>query len=192
MLLENGSVFAKLQADLHPGLFWRLVAFNWARQVEHAILEALATARDATTTHAHRLIAHGESVHHSLHLLESIALEVSSLLAIEVVAVKREKEEISSRVSSIFGVHRGDLRCIERQLADLHCISSLWREVKDVLSLGIHAFSGVWSDLVALSEHQTGPKTARLHIPADQQGQYFKGWVSRVESRRVLMPARGH
>lgn len=192
MLLENDSIFAKLQADLHPGLWWRLVTLNWARQVEHAILEALATAGDATTTHARRLIAHGESVHHSLRLLESIALEISSMLAIEVAAVKREKEEINSRVSSIFGMHRGDLRCIESRLANLHCISNLWREVKDVLSLGIYAFSGIRSDLAALNEHQTGPKTARLHVPANQQGQYFKGWVSRVESRRVLMPAQLH
>jgi hypothetical protein len=189
MSLENDSIFAKLQADLHPGLLWRLVTLDWARQVEHAILEALATAGDATTTHARRLIAHGESVHHSLRLLESIALDISSLLAIEVAAVKREKEEISSRVSSIFGMHRSDLWCIESRLADLHFISNLWREVKDVLSLGIYAFSGVRSDLAALSEHQTGPKTARLHVPANQQGQYFKGWVSRVGSRRVLMPA---
>jgi hypothetical protein len=190
MLLENDSIFAKLRADLHPSFLSRLVTVNWARQAEHAILEALATTGDATTTHARRLVTHGEPVYHSLRLLESIALDISSLLATEVAAVKREKEEINSRMSTIFGMHRGALRVLEGRLADLRCISDLWREARDLLSLGIHAFNGIQSDLAALSEHQTGPKTVRLHVPADQQDLNFKEWVRRLEARRVLMPAR--
>jgi hypothetical protein len=189
MLLENDSIFAKLQADLHPSFLSRLVTINWARQAEHAILEALATIGDATMTHAHRLVTHGEPVYHNLRLLESIALDISSLLATEVAAVKREKEEINSRMSTIFAMHRGALRVLEGRLADLHCIGNLWREARDLLSLGIHAFNGVQSDLAALSEHQTGPKIVRLHVPAGQQDLNFKGWVRRLEARRVLMPA---
>lgn len=192
MLLENDSVFAKLQADLHPGLLLRLVSFNWARQAEHAILEALTTAGDATTTHARRLVAHGESVYHSLRLLESVALDISSLLATEVAALAREKEEINSKVLTAFGIHRGALRILDGRLADLHHVGILWGEAKDSLSLAIHAFNGVRSDLVALSEHQMSPKTVRLHVPADQQSRYFKRWVARLEARRVLMPAQAH
>lgn len=192
MLLENDSVFAKLQVDLHPGLLSRLVSFNWARQAEHAILEALTTARDATITHAHRLVAHGESVYHSFRLLESVALDISSLLATEVAAVTREKEEINSKAFTAFGIHRGALRILDGRLADLHYICILWREAKDSLSLAIHAFNGVRSDLVALSEHQMDFKSARLHVPADQQSLYLKNWVKRLEARRVLIPAQVH
>jgi hypothetical protein len=192
MLLENDFVFAKLQVDLRPGLLSRLVTFNWARQPEHAILEALATAEDATTTHARRLVAHGESVYNNIIFLESAAVDISSLLATEVAVAKREKEEINARVSNIFGMHRGVLRILDGRLADLHCISNLWREARDLLSLGIHVFNGIRSDLTALSEHQTSPKTARLHVPANQQVRYFKGWARRLETRRVLMPARVH
>ena len=56
------------------------------------------------------------------------------------------------------------------------------------LSLGIYAFNGVGSDLTALSEHQSRPKTARLHLPADRQGFNLEGWVRRLDARRVLMP----
>ena len=63
-------------------------------------------------------------------------------------------------------------------------------EARVPLSLGIHAFNGVQSDLTALSEHQSGPKTARLHLPADKQGLNLKGWVRRLDARRVLMPAQ--
>ncbi|KAH9033064.1 hypothetical protein EDB85DRAFT_1890351 [Lactarius pseudohatsudake] len=36
MLLEHDAIFAKLQADLHPGLLSRLVAFNWAHRSKQA------------------------------------------------------------------------------------------------------------------------------------------------------------
>ena len=192
MLLENDSVFAKLQVNLRPGLLSRLVTFNWAHQAEHATLEALATAEDATTTHARRLVARGESVYNSLLFLESLAVDISGLLATEVAFVKREKEEMNARVSNIFGMHRGALRILDGRLADLHCITNLWTEARELLSLGIHVFNGIRSDLTALSEHQTSPKTARLHVPADQQVRYFKGWARRLETRRVFMPARIH
>src|SRR5882672_273537 len=169
MLLENDSVFAKLQVDLHPGLLLRLVLFNWARQAEHVILEVLMTTGDATTMHTHHLVVHGESVYHSFCLLETVALDISSLLATEVAAVTQEKEEINSKVLTAFGIHRGALCILDGRLADLHYIGILWGEAKDSLSLAIHAFNGVRSDLVALSEHQMGPKSARLHVPADQQ-----------------------
>ncbi len=190
MLLEHDVIFAKLRADLHPGLLSRLVAFNWAHRSKSAILEALALVRDATTTHARRLVMHGESVYHDLRFLESIALEISGLLAAEGAAVKREKEEINSKMLTFFGRHRGVLRILEGRGADLHCINSLWREARDSLSLGIHVFNGMQSDLMALSEHQTGPKTARLHVPIGKQDSNFKGWVRRIEARRVLMPAQ--
>lgn len=192
MLLENDSVFAKLQVNLRPGLLSRLVTLNWAHQAEHATLEALATAEDATTTHARRLVAHGESVYNNILFLESLAVDISGLLATEVAIVKREKEEISARVSNIFGMHRGALRILDGRLVDLRCITNLWTEARDLLSLGIHVFNGIRSDLTALSEHQTSPKIARLHVPADQQVRYFKGWARRLETRRVFMPARIH
>jgi len=192
MSLENDSVFAKLHADLHMGLLPRLMTFNWAHQAEHAILEALAIAEGATTTHARRLFVHGDSVYQGLRFLESIALDISSLLASEIASVKREKEEVVSKLSTAFGMHRGALRILEGRLSDLQCISDHWREARDLLSLGIQAFNGVRSDLAALSEHQAGPKSARLYVPVDQQKQYFKGWVRRLEARRVLMPAQVH
>ena len=169
MLLENDSVFTKLQVDLCPGLLSRLVTFNWACQSKHAILEALATAEDATTTHARHLVVHGESVYNNILFLESAAVDISSLLATEVAVAKREREEIDARISNIFGMHRGALRILDGRLADLHCISNLWKEARDLLSLGIHVFNGIQSNLTALSEHKTSPKTARLHVPADQQ-----------------------
>ena len=192
MLLENDSVFAKLQVNLCPGLLSRLVTINWASQAEHVILEALATAEEATTTHARCLVAHGESVYNNILFLESVAVDISSLLAIKVAVAKQEKEEINARISNIFGMHRGALRILEGWLADLHCISNLWREARDLLSLGIHVFNGIRSNLTALSEHQTSPKTARLHVPADQQVRYFKGWARKLETRRVLIPAWVH
>ena len=170
----------------------RFVTFAWARSDEHAILEALATAEEAATTHARRLVAHGESVYQNLRFLESVALDVSSILATELVAVEREKEEITSKLSTAFGMHRGTLRILERRLDNLHYISDLWREASNVLSLGVHTFNGVRCDLAALSEHQTSPQTARLHVPVDQQKRYFKEWVKRFEARRVLMPAQAH
>ena len=88
MLLENHSVFAKLQADLYTGLLSRLVKLIWIRQAEHVILKALATAEDAATTYAHRLFAHGDSVYQSLRLMESIALDISSSLSTEIASVK--------------------------------------------------------------------------------------------------------
>jgi len=192
MLLENDSVFAKLQVNLRPGLWSRLVTFNWAHQAEHATLEALATAEDATTTHARRLVAHGESVYNNILFLEFLAVDISGLLATEVAVAKREKEEINAWVSNIFGMHRGALRILDGRLADLHCITNLWTEARDLLSLGIHVFNGIQSDLTALSEHQTSPKIARLHVPADQQVRYFKGWARRLETCQVFMPARIH
>jgi hypothetical protein len=107
MSLKNNFVFAKLQVDLHPGLLSRLVTFNWAHQPEHAILEALATAEDAMMTHAHHLVAHGESVYNNIIFLESTTVDISSLLATEVAIAKWEKEEINAWVSNIFGMHHG-------------------------------------------------------------------------------------
>ena len=182
MLLENDFVFTKLQVDLCLGLLSRLVMFNWACQPEHAILEALATAEDATMTHARRLVAHGEAVYNNIIFLESAAVDISSLLATEVAVAKWEKEEINPWVSNIFGMHRGALRILDGRLADLHCISNLWREARDLLSLGIHIFNGIQSDLTALSKHQTSPKTARLHVPPNQQVRYFKWWARRLET----------
>jgi hypothetical protein len=190
MTLENDFIFAKLQADLHPSFLSRLMTFNWAHQAEQAILGALAISGDATTAHARRLVAHGESVYHSLRFLEAIALEISSLLAAEGAAVEREKEEINSRILTIFGWHRSALRILDGRVSELHRINHLWMEARDSLSLGIHTFNGVRSDLTALSEHQSGPKAARLHLPADEQDRSLKGWVGRLKARRVLMPAR--
>jgi hypothetical protein len=98
MLLEHDSIFTKLQADLHPSWFSRLFVFNWACYSKQAILEALALVGNAITAHTRRLVMHGESVHHDLHCLESIALEISSLFAAEGAAVKRKREEINSKV----------------------------------------------------------------------------------------------
>ncbi|KAI9429353.1 hypothetical protein H4582DRAFT_2065371 [Lactarius indigo] len=191
MLLEHNAIFTKLQADLHPGLLSRLVAFNWVHRSKQAIFsETLALIEDTTTAHARRLVMHGDSVYHDLRFLESIALEISSSLAAEGAAVRREKEEINSRSLTIFGGHRGALRILEGRGADLRRISNLWREATESLSLGIHAFNGVRSDLTALSEHQTGPKIAQFHVPADKQDSKFKGWVRGIEARRVLMPAQ--
>src|ERR1700730_8288173 len=183
MLLENDSIFAKLQTNLQPSLFSRLMMINWAHQAEQAIMEALVIAGHATTTHAHHLVAHGESVYHSLRLLESIALDISTLLLTEVAAVKQEKEEIVSRVLTVLGVHRGALRVLEDRLADLNDIRDVWREARGLLSLAIRTFNGVWSDIAALSEHRTSPKDACLHVPTDQQDQNLKGWVRRLEAR---------
>jgi hypothetical protein len=190
MLLEHDAIFAKLQADLRPGLLSRLVAFNRAHRSKQATLEALALVEDTTTAHAHRLVMHGDSVYHDLRFLESIALEISGLLAAEGAAVRQEKEEINSKLLTIFGGHRGALRILEGRSVDLRRISNLWREAIGSLSLGIHAFNGMRSDLTALSEHRTSSKTARLHVPADKQDNNFKGWVRRIEARRVLMPAQ--
>jgi hypothetical protein len=190
MMLEIDGVFAKLRADLHPGFLSRLMTFNRARQAEQAVLEALAISADITTAHARHLVAHGESVYNGLRFLESIAMDISSLLASEVVAAEREKDEIEARVLTIFGGHRDAMRILKGRVAELHRISHVWMEARVSLSLGIHAFNGVRSDLTALSEHQSGPKTARLHLPADKQGLSFKGWVRRLDARRVLMPAQ--
>ena len=188
MLLERNSIFARLQADLHPHLLSRLIAFNWARYSQQVILEALALVGDATTTHARRLVMHGESAQRDLHCIESIALEISSLLAAEDAAVKQKKEEINSKFLTFFGVHGGALHNLESREADLNHISNLWREARDSLSLGIHVFNGFRSDLTALSEHQASPKTTRLHVPTDKQDSSFKRWVTRIEARRVLIP----
>lgn len=189
MSLENDSVFAKLQADLYSGLL-RFVTPTWARPTEHAILEALASVEKATTTHARRLLVHGESVYQGLRSLESVALDISGMLATELAAVKQEKDEITSKLSTTFGMHRGALRILEGRLVDLRYISDLWREANNLLSLGIHTFNGIWSDLAALSEHHKSPQTARLYVPVDRQNQYFKEWARRLEARRVLMPAQ--
>lgn len=109
MSLENDSVFAKLQADLHIGLLPRLVTFRWARPTEHTILEAVATAEGAATSHARCLFAHGDLVYQGLRFLESIALDISSLLASEIVFVKCEKDEVVTKLSTAFGMHRGAL-----------------------------------------------------------------------------------
>lgn len=188
MLLESDYVVAKLKVDLHPG-FLSLVTFNRASQAERAIFEALTIAEDATTTHARRLVVHGESVHHSLHLLESVALDISSLLATELASVNQEKEEIKCRVSTIFGMQRGSLRTLKGRLADLRCINNFWGEARDFLSLAIHVFNGVRSDLVALSEYQMGHRAVRLHVPPEEQYGYFKRWTGRLEARRVFKPA---
>jgi hypothetical protein len=190
MILEIDAIFAKLHADLHQSFLSRLITFSWSRNVEQAVLEALTVSADATTAHARLLVVHGESVYNGLRLLESIAVDISSLLASEVAATEREKEEIGARVMAIFGGHRDAMRVLKGQVAELHRISRLWAEARVSLSLGIHAFNGVQSDLTALSEHQSGPKTARLHLPADKQGLYLKGWVRRLDARRVLMPAQ--
>ncbi|KAH9013060.1 hypothetical protein EDB85DRAFT_1890303 [Lactarius pseudohatsudake] len=105
MLLEHDAIFAKLQADLHPGLLSRLVAFNWAHRSKQATLEALALVEDTTTAHARRLVMHGDSVYHDLRFLESIALEISGLLAAEGAAVRQKKEEINSKLLTVFGGH---------------------------------------------------------------------------------------
>ena len=112
MLLENDSVFTKLQADLNPGLL-RLMTFTWACQAEHAILEALATADEAITTRACCLVTHGKLVYQSLCFLESVALDISSLLATEVATVKQEKEEITSKLSTAFSMRHGALHILE-------------------------------------------------------------------------------
>ena len=131
-------------------------------------------------------------MYQGLRFLESIALDISSLLASEIASVRRKKEEVVSKLSTAFGMHRGTLRILEGRLSDLQCISDHWREARDLLSLGIQAFNGVQSDLAALSEHRAGPKSACLYVLVDQQKQYFKGWVRRLEARRVLMPAQVH
>ena len=188
MMLETDAIFANLRANLHPGFLSRLMTFNWARQAEQATLEALAISADATTAHARLLVAHGESVYNGLRFLESIAVDISSLLASESAAVEREKEEIETRVLSIFGVHRDAMRILKGRVAELHRISHFWMEARVSLSLGIYAFNGVRSDLTALSEHQSRPKTACLHLPADRQGFNLEGWVRTLDARRVLMP----
>jgi len=190
MLLENDSIFTKLQVDLRPGLLSRFMTSNRAHHSKQAILGALALAGDSTTTYARRLVMHGESVYHDLRFLESIALEITSLLAAKGAEVKRKKEEINSKTMTIFGGLRGALQVLEGQDAALQCISNHWRDAMDLLSLGIHVFNGVQCDLTALSEHYTGPQTARLHVPPDKQGSNLKGWVKRIEARRVLIPAR--
>src|SRR6266404_3966762 len=135
---------------------------------EQAILGALALAGDSTTAYARCLVMHGESVYHDLRFLESIALEITSLLAAKGAEVKRKKEEINSKTMTIFGGLRGALQVLEGQDAALQCISNHWRDAMDLLSLGIHVFNGVQCDLTALSEHYTGPQTARLHVPPDK------------------------
>lgn len=182
-MLENDAIFAKLRADLHPGFFSRLMTFN--RQAEQAALEALAISADAITAHARFLVAHAESVYVGLRFLESIAVDISSLLASEGVAVEREKEKIEARALTILGGHRDAMRILKGRVAELHRISHFWMEARVSLSLGIHAFNGVQSDLTALSEHRSGPKTTRLHLPADKQGLDLKGWVRRLDARRV-------
>jgi len=142
---------------------------------------------DAATTHAHHLFAHGNSVYQGLCFLESITLNILSLLASEIVSLKCEKDEVVTKLSTTFGMHCGALQNLEGQLSDLGCISDHWREARDLLSLGIYAFNGIQSNLAALSEHQAGPKSTRLYIPVDQQNQYLKGWVRRLEARQVLM-----
>jgi hypothetical protein len=189
MMLEIDAIFAELRADLHPGFLSRLMTFNWARQAEQAVLEALAISTNATTAHARLLVAHGESVYNGLRFLESIAVDISSLLASESVAVEREKEEIEARVLTIFGGHRDAIRILKGRVTELHRISHFWIKARVSLSLGIHAFNGVQSDLTALSEHQSRPKIGRLHLPANKQGLNLEGWVRRLDGRRVLMPA---
>jgi hypothetical protein len=67
----------------------------------------------------------GESVYHGLSSLESIALEISSLLAAEDAAVEREKVEINFSVLTLFGRHCGALRISEGRFTKLHRISHL-------------------------------------------------------------------
>ena len=143
MLLDHDYIFASLQADLHPGLLTKLMVFNWSRYSQQAISEAHSLVGDATTAHARRLVMHGESVHRDLRALESIALEISSLLAAEDAVVKRKKKEINSKMLTIFSGHCGTLHILEGQGADLYCISNIWREAMDSLSLGIHVFNSV-------------------------------------------------
>lgn len=188
-MLETDAIFTKLRADLHPGFLSWLMTFNWARQAEQAGLEALAISADATAAHTRLLVAHGEPVYNGLRFLESIAVDISSLLASETVAVERAKEDMESSVLTFFGGHRNAMRILKGRVAELHRINHFWMEAKVSLSLGIHAFSGVRSDLTALSEHQYGAKTARLHLPAGKQSLNLEGWVKRLDARRVLMPA---
>ena len=96
---------------------------------------------------------HGESVYNNILFLESVTVDISSLLATKVAVAKWEKEKINAWISNIFGMYCSALHILEGQLADLHCISNLWREARDLLSLGIHVFNGIQSDLTALSEH---------------------------------------
>lgn len=187
-MLGIDATFAKLHADLHPSFLSRLITFNWARRAEQAILEALDISADSTTAHARFLVAHGEPVYNCLRFLESIAGDISNLLASEGAAVEREKEEIEARVLSIFGGYRNAVRILKGRVAELQRISHFWMEARVSLSLGIHTFNGVRNDLIALSEHQSGPKTARLHLSADKQALDLKGWVRRLDARRVLMP----
>jgi hypothetical protein len=189
--LKNDSIFAKLQADLYLGLL-RFVTFKWACSAEYAILEALATAKEATTTHTCCLVAHGESVYQSLRFLKSVTLDILSILATKLTTAKWEKEEIALRLSTTFGMNHGALCILNHQLVDLHYISDLWREASNMLSLGIHVFNGVQSDLAALSKHQMSPHTIHLYVLVDQQNQYFKEWVRRLEAQCVLMPAQAH
>ena len=189
-MLETDAFFVKLHADLHPSILSRLVTFNWARQAEQTILEALAISADATTAHARLLVAHGEPVYNGLRVLESIAVDISSLLASETADVQREKEAIEARVLTFFSGYRDAMRILKGRTAELHRISHFWMEARVLLSLGVHTFNGVQGDLTALSKHQSGPKTARLHLPADKHGLGLKGWVRRLEARRVLMPAQ--
>lgn len=189
MMLEVDGIFAKLRADLHPGFLSRLMTFNWARQAEQAALEALVISADATTAQARFLVARGELVYNGLRFLESIAVDISNLLASESAAVEREKEEVENRVLTIFGGHRDAMRILKGRVAELHRISHFWMEARVSLSLGIYAFNGVQSDLTALGEQRSIPKTARLHLPADKQGLNLEGWARRLDARRVLMPA---
>lgn len=188
MLLKHDSIFTKLQADLHPSWLLRLIVFNWARYSKQAILEALTLVENAMTAHTRCLVMHGESVHHDLHCLESITLEISTLLAAKDAAVKQKREEINSRVLTLFGGNCGKLCSLEGQDANLNHINNLWREARDSLSLGIHAFNGVRSNLSALSDHQASPMPTCLHVPVDKQDNSFKGWVRRIDARHVFMP----
>ncbi|KAF8257514.1 hypothetical protein EI94DRAFT_1817602 [Lactarius quietus] len=176
MLLEHDSIFAKLQADLHQVLLSRLIVFNWSHYSKQAILEALTLIGDAITAHSHCLVMHGESIHHDLLGLESIALEISCLLVAKDAAVKWKREEINSKVLTFFGRNRGTLHTLAGWDADLNRINHIWREARESLSLGIHAFNGIQSDLTALSEHQASPKPTCLHIPVDKQDNNLKGW----------------
>ena len=133
------------------------------------ILEALALVGNAMTAHTRRLVMHGESVHHDLYCLEFIALEISSLLAAEDATVKRKKEEINAKVLTLFSGNCGTLRNLEGLDADLNHINNLWREARDPLSLGIHAFNGVQSDLTAPSDHQAIPTPARTLVRSCRQ-----------------------
>ncbi|KAI9439156.1 hypothetical protein H4582DRAFT_2056987 [Lactarius indigo] len=114
-----------------------------------------------------RLITFNRAHRSKQAILEALALVGDTTtaharrLVMHVAAVKQEKEKINSKMLTFFGAHRG-----------------------------IYAFNGVRSDLTALSEHQTGPKTARLHVPVDKLDKNFKGWVGRIEARRVLMPVQ--